>query len=362
MVRKFVFLVPALSQPRCIKRIVSIHKMGYPCDVYGYKRGKYDVNVYPTEISVNILDSIKDGDYIRKAIKGWKDLSKVVSSNKNENIAYYAFGFFQAFVCAVRGVKFIYEISDIFYAYPRLNKIKWLLKIIDKLLIRKSSLTVMTSGGFQEFFNVKYDKILLVPNKVSDRLTTIPRKALSGGVEHLRFGFVGSIKYESIYRFAETIGEYYPNYRFDFFGSAVDEEKMRVDEIVSRYNNVLYHGVYKNPEDLEGIYSIIDVVVACYDVNSENERIAEPNKLYESLYFCKPIIVSDGIYLARRVKELECGYTIDASSKENIRLLIKKMSDTELISISKRELDIPANDIVNDTTGLANAIKKYVYN
>mgnify|MGYP004649506269 CR=1 FL=1 len=361
MVSRFVFLVPALSQPRCIKRIASIKEMGYACDVYGYKRGKYDVNEYPDEINVQVLDTVSDGDYLRKAIKSWKNLSKVVASNKGEDVAFYAFGFFQAFVCAIKGVKYVYEISDIFYAYPGLNKIKWILKFIDRILIKKSALSIMTSGGFLEFFNIKEnEKILIVPNKVSPRLTTISRTALTGNLDSLRFGYVGSIKYDSIFRFAETIGKYYPHYHFDFYGGATDDIQVKIDDVVSKYENVKSHGVYKNPYDLESIYSVIDIVIACYDVNSENERIAEPNKLYESLYFCKPIIVSDGIYLARRVKELGCGYTVDASSKEKIKSFIDDIKPSELVEISNREYEMPVDDIVNIPTSLCNAIKRFV--
>ncbi len=360
MVSRFIFLVPALSQPRCIKRISSIFNMGYVCDVYGYKRGKYDVNNYPPEITINVLSTINDRDYIRKALKGWKDLSLVVSSNKGDDVVFYAFGFFQAFVCALKGEKYIYEISDVFYAYPRLSKIKWILKLIDKQLINKASLTIMTSGGFQDFYGMNNENILIVPNKVSERLLSIPRKPLTDNLNALRFGFVGSIKYDSIFRFAEVIGEHFPNNRFDFYGSAVGRIKDKVDRIVSRYSNIVYHGVYKNPEDLEGIYSNIDIVVACYDINSENERIAEPNKLYESLYFCKPIVVSDGIYLARRVKELGCGYTIDASSKENIKSFVDSLKLSELVEISHREQEMLVDDIVNVPTSLNKAIKRFV--
>jgi len=361
MVSRFVFLVPALSQPRCIKRIASIEDMGYTCDVYGYKRGKYDVNEYPAGINVQVLDTVSDGDYIRKAIKSWKNLSRVVATEKGADVAFYAFGFFQAFVCAIKGVKFIYEISDIFYAYPGLKKIKWLLKFIDRILIKKSALTVMTSGGFLEFFNIEENKeILIVPNKVSPRLATIPRKVLGDTLGSLRFGYVGSIKYDSIFRFADTIGKYYPDFHFDFYGSATDDIQAKIDEVVSKYENVNSHGVYKNPDDLESIYSRIDIVIACYDVNSENERIAEPNKLYESLYFCKPIIVSEGIYLARRVKELDCGFSIDASTVENIRGFIDSLTRTELKRISEKDFKTPVEEIMNLPESLHKAIKQLV--
>lgn len=359
MVKKIVFLVPALSQPRCIKRVRSIHNMRYVCDVYGYKRGKYDINEYPKEINVNVINSVQDGNYFNKAIKVWKDLSRIVTTNKENVVAFYAFGFFQAFVCAIKGVKYIYEISDVFYAYPHMAKFKWLLKIIDKLLIRKSALTVMTSGGFQEYFNMYNNNILIIPNKVSESLLTIQRQPLCN-LRPLRFGFVGSIRYESIFRFAETIGEYYPNIYFDFYGSAVFDIKTRIDNLITQYHNVRYHGVYKNPEDLERIYSNIDVVVACYDVNSENEQIAEPNKLYEALYFCRPIIVSDGIYLAKRVKELNCGFTINATSKDGIRKFIDQLTIDQLIGISETDLKCPISEIVNDSNNLNSAIKSFV--
>lgn len=335
--------------------------MGYHCDVYGYKRGKYDVNEYPAGINVQVLDTVSDGDYLRKAIKSWKNLSKVVASNQGTAVAFYAFGFFQAFVCVIKGVKYVYEISDIFYAYPGLKRIKWLLKFIDRILIKKSALTVMTSGGFLEFFNIKENrKILIIPNKVSPLLAVIPRKSLSDPLNSLRFGYVGSIKYDTIFRFADTIGKYYPNYHFDFYGGATDDIKKRIDEMVSKYANIKSHGVYKNPDDLESIYSGIDIVIACYDVNSENERIAEPNKLYESLYFCKPIIVSDGIYLARRVKELDCGFTIDASTEENIRSFIDSLTSMELKRISEKEFNTPVEEIMNLPESLYKEIKQCV--
>lgn len=359
--RTLVFLVPALSQPRCIKRITTINEMGYDCDVYGYKRGKYDINDYPEGINVQVLDTVGDGDYFRKAVKSWITLSRVVSLKKKESLAFYAFGFFQAFLCAIKGVKFIYEISDIFYAYPRLRRIKWLLKIIDKFLIKKSALTIMTSGGFLDFFCMKSgEKILIVPNKVSSNLSKIDRRIIGVNSESLRFGYVGSIKYDSIFRFADVIGKYYPNYHFDFYGSAIGDAKVKMDYVVTKYDNVNGHGVYKNPDDLESIYSCIDLVIACYDVNSENERIAEPNKLYEALYFCKPIIVSDGIYLARRVKELDCGFTIDASSEEAIRLFINGLTESEIKRISENELNTSVEEIVNLPESLHRAIIKFV--
>jgi hypothetical protein len=62
----------------------------------------------------------------------------------------------------------------------------------------------------------------------------------------------------------------------------------------------------------------LDINVVCYDAKEENVRIAEPNKLYESAFFCRPIIVSKGTFLEKRVKELGVGFSLDASNDDEI--------------------------------------------
>ena len=52
-----------------------------------------------------------------------------------------------------------------------------------------------------------------------------------------------------------------------------------------KFPNVKLHGKFKNPSDLSVIYNKIDLNVICYDTTSINVRIAEPNKLYESIFF-----------------------------------------------------------------------------
>lgn len=79
-----------------------------------------------------------------------------------------------------------------------------------------------------------------------------------------------------------------------------------------------FYGKFRNPEDLPDIYEKVDIVVACYDTSTFNEKVAEPNKLYEALFFGKPIIVSEGTFLSHRVSEMFCGYEIDASNDKNI--------------------------------------------
>ena len=78
---KIVFFLASLSQPRCIKRIKSLHDAGCDVEVYGYYRGFYDVNVFPKSISAINWGNVKSGEgYFAKFIRNIRNIQKVVKN------------------------------------------------------------------------------------------------------------------------------------------------------------------------------------------------------------------------------------------------------------------------------------------
>ena len=128
------------------------------------------------------------------------------------------------------------------------------------------------------------------------------------------------------------------------------------------YSNVFYHGAFRSPADLPTVYDSFDITVSCYQVSSLNERIAEPNKLYESLFFYKPIVVSDGIYLATRVKELGCGYCILADTEESIKDFVSSLEASQVKEVSVHTSQIDLKEIVNDQSPLNKYIVENAFN
>ena len=351
--KTIVFMAMALSQPRCIKRVTSFKEYGFNCVVYGYDRGKYDINSYPQDVQVSHIGFLKDNEYFGKAFKVFWDIVKICKHHRKERPIYYAFGIFQALYLKLLGERYVYEISDILYAYPKFKRLLGLFKTVDKWIIHSSLATVMTSGGFYTFFNIKSSKIFVIPNKVSPSLTRPPLKIKQGNDDKLSFGFVGSLRYQTILDFASVIGENFPKYEFHFWGGLREGTmKDRVDALVNEYGNIFYHGAFRSPTDLPMLYDTFDMTVACYQISSLNEKIAEPNKLYESMFFSKPIIVSEGIYLADRVKELECGYTINANNKDLIRQFVESLKKDVVIRLSKQISQIEEVEIVNNQDDL----------
>lgn len=357
--KKIVFVVDNMALPRCIKRIKTFSENGYDCMVYGYiRKGGYE-NLLPETIEFESLGSLMEGSgYLEKLYKIHRDINRIVKKHRNETDIFYTFGFVSSLMISFQRVRFVYEISDIRYgSYKSFSFVKSIFKKIDKIIIGKSYITVMTSGGFMNFLEVPDKNVLLVPNKISHYFETQERNYIQSLPEIIRFAFVGSVRYHSILSFAKVIGESFPNYQFHFYGSSsLQNIRKDCENMTKKYKNVFTHGAFKNPEDLSEIYSNIDIVVSSYDINTLNERIAEPNKLYESIFFCRPILVSLGTYLAEQVLKYGCGYAIDTTSEESIKGFLTGLEKTDIINISRHEKEIERTELLDNS----NIILEYI--
>jgi glycosyltransferase involved in cell wall biosynthesis len=319
---RIVFIVQQISQPRCIKRIETIVKCGYEYKIYGFKNGFYEENINGVSFEITKIIAIdRSKSKLYKYIKYFLYIKSILKEiDKNDVV--YAFGFEIGLILMLFSKKmFIYEEADVFSARFSNRFIRWVFKLLDKKIIKKSLLAVITSEGFLDYlFNDKQSEcnIVLMPNKLHPSLLSIERFLPDQkSIETIRFGFVGYIRYpNTIIRFAEVVGRCFPKHQYHFFGDGPDRQ-YAIDKL-SHYNNVFFHGTFCSPQDLSSIYLQLDINVVCYDAKEENVRIAEPNKLYESAFFCRPIIVSKGTFLEKRVKELGVGFSLDASNDDEI--------------------------------------------
>jgi glycosyltransferase involved in cell wall biosynthesis len=350
---RIIFVLGSISQPRCIKRIKSFLSHGFDIEIFGFDRGKYNQNAVIDGKKINIVGNKEDGKkYFKKFVQTNQIISRIVKEHNKSNTIFYSFGFVETLLLKIHGVRnYIYEISDILYGYKRFKYLRWFLKAIDKCLIKKSLLTVLTSEGFSNYlFKGKtFNNIIIQHNRVDSSFKTIPRipKETSTVNDKLVFSFVGAFRSpETILRFARIIGENYPNYQFSFYGdSKLTEEVIQISE---KFENVNYYGAFKSPDDLSAIYEKTDVIISCYDTKDLNERILEPNKLYEALFFMKPIIVSSNTFLSERVKKFGCGYSIDATNDNNIISFLNSINQKDLKTKSLNIQKVDLDEIIDD--------------
>lgn len=347
--KQIVCITGLISQPRFVKRVQTLLMADYDVTVYGYSRDGYNVNNLPKSIKVINKGVQKDGgDYLSKFIGGYKDVKQLTESYKGKDVVFYSFSFLTAFWFYLKRVNYIYEISDILYGYKKMRFIEPFVRFLDKRVIAKSVLTIMTSEGFRKYFfgEKNLANVLVQPNKVSSNILFEKRNVKRIG-DSVNFSFIGAIRYfDTILRFAKVIGKKFPNHYFHFWGdSSVSSTFM---EECKEYKNVIFHGRFRNPEDLDSIYSQTDIVVACYENSNLNERIAEPNKMYEAILFCKPVVVQKNTFVADRVQSLKCGYTIDAYKDSEIEKFVASLSRDEMESISKSDLSFDIKTLLDN--------------
>lgn len=352
---KIVFILDSISQPRCIKRIKSFISHGFDVDVYGINRNKYNINAEIKDVKINIIGNQHEGKhYFSKFFNNNKEIRCLLNKYKYKNVIFYCFGMPLTYSMYLNGSKnYIYEIADILYGYKKFDKLRWLIKKLDILLIRKSILTVLTSEGFAKYFFKKESpqNVIIQPNKLDPSFSDfkITQNTLRKNASSLVFSFIGGFRSpNTIFRFAKIIGDKYPEHQFHFYGgSSMTKDLIELSE---SFKNIKYFGAFKNPEDLYKIYSKIDIVLACYDTADFNERILEPNKLYESLYFKKPIIVSEDTFLAERVNTLGCGFVINATNDESIITFIDSLTIENLKSIYRNIEKIGLDEVIDDNS------------
>lgn len=360
--RKIVFIIPQLSQPRCIKRVNAFYDAGFEVEVFGFDKGLYSKNIssysckthrIPEKVKTTKFQSLLQNVRLIQEVK--KDLKK--------NDLLYIFGIelasFYRLLCGRNA--YIYEQADLNYTKLNNKFLVSLFRHIDKYLISKSYKTVLTSQGFVDYlYRDKHapSNIVLLQNRLNKKLEHISVREHTFNPNAIRFAFIGAIRYtRTILTFARVVAEKFPNHEFHFYGEGLFSNQAK--ELCERYpKNLYYHGSFSNPDDLPMIYSNVDVNVVCYDTASMNVRIAEPNKLYESCFFRVPLVVSKSTFLEKRVLNMGVGYSIDSTNESEIISFIKSINQESLEKSLEAMRQIPHEQLFDNTMELIQSIGK----
>ena len=169
-------------------------------------------------------------------------------------------------------------------------------------------------------------------------------------MKHLSFAFVGGARFDSLLSISEIILSNYPEHTLHFWGEPVSVYKDRFLNLAQRYSNVVFHGRFRNPDDFSVIYNDVDLLISTYDSKFENVKYAEPNKVYEAIYFETPIIVTQDTYLADKVRRLDIGYEVDPFSVQSVCQMIDKLTEDSLREkiVSCRKIDKKTCLNIND--------------
>lgn len=362
---KIIPILPTLTQPRFQKRIETLQKITDHIHIYAFDRGLYKENTITHE-NITVIGKTKNKQYLSRLFNYFRIVTNVLLNKDNRGGLFYIFNFDIAVLAWIflPSKSYVYEIGD--FAYLGFGKtFRNFLTKIDAKIIKKSFFTVLTSEGFKRYLT-KFvrasdisENLVIIPNRLSDKILQFDRDTRPfQDVSSLSFGFAGLLRYpDTILRFAKIIADKYPNHQFHFFGDG--PMRNQVEELTNRYENIFYHGPYKNPEEIGKIYETIDLCVSCYDTNGLNQKLAEPNKLYEAIYFGTPIIVSKDTYLAEKVISEEIGYVIDAHYNDEIIAFLDDLTQTSLNKARSNQLKIASEALLYSEKEIMERLKAF---
>ena len=311
-----IFITPSSSQPRYIKRALQIAKF-CTIEVFSFKRGYYEDNTYPSQISYHNLGQISDGKYIRRIFNIIPAIFEIRRNiKKKRNCVYYALSFDCLVVARLCGMKRgYYEVGDLLQT-DGFGKV---FRFIEKRLLKNVLGLVVTSRYFYEnYFKQKVilpqNSVYLIDNKLSEDLSEyrVLNKQFSN--KQIVIGLIGLLRYRRPIEFLlEFVKERPLTHRIECFGDG------HLRQLVESYSckNIRYNGIFKSPEDLPFIYNSIDLNYVIYDNSSENVRLAIPNKLFESVFFGVPMVCAHDTSVGRVSTEWGVGKMIRINNKKN---------------------------------------------
>ncbi len=101
--------------------------------------------------------------------------------------------------------------------------------------------------------------------------------------------------------------------------------------LLGRHPNMVYDGEFSSPRDLGEIYGAVDMAWG-FDFSSAGANSAWllPNRLYDSGYYGVPLLVASGTQTARKVGELDMGWTFDEPVAEGLERFLREVTPEEI--------------------------------
>jgi len=316
-----LFIFPVSTQPRYARRIRQHQNEGAQITVASFERDYFSKNTLPDNIKYVSLGKLSSGGYIKRIPRILKVISRLVKLSKSNDIIFIFSADILIFLSPFLPKRKVwYEIGDIRKFSPN-RFINRVYELIYGITLNRVSAVFVTSVGFKDYiiaqYGLKKERIRIIENKLQKEIFSDKPHLEFSGLSKADFtiGIIGLLRYENILNFIKAYKNSSASYSIAIYGDG--PLRKEIEPYVDN-NKIKFYGQFKYPDDLESIYESIDLSFTMYDSEDQNVRLALPNKLYESMYFKKPILVSKGTYLEERVMADAIGFSWDQKDMDGL--------------------------------------------
>lgn len=259
----------------------------------------------------------------------------------------------------------IYEALDIHRLLTRRDPIGFVFRRIEGALLKRTRRLVVSSPAFLRNHFEKHHRnrytATLVENRLAAGADYGPRPGQPAGQPRaIRLGWVGVLRcsrsLDLLLRTASTLGD---RVSIVMHGQPALTEIPDFHARLEGHPNVAFHGRYRSPEDLAGIYANLDAVWAGDFMEAGfNSLWLLPNRLYEGGYYAVPSIAPAGTQTAAWADEHGSGFALPEDLGETLPRLIDQMAANPAILAEKRArlLALPDATFVAERGELARLI------
>ncbi len=339
MKTKILCLLPHINDSRIALRIKMLQQAGFQVEAVAFET-RYHSGRIP-DCPIESLGLMPFRSYYLRALVILTRLHRIRAAVQRNDII-YAFYLEMALAALVSGARLakppILEVHDIKRHQVARGPKGWLVRLVDRFIIRACSLLVLTSVGYHTYYRdwLKVEPAnLVIENKVDASLAAavlsnrIPDSTGSPLDDRpLRIGYFGVLNDEWSMQVLESLAAAVPE-RFEFVLAGTSDYIINLPQRVARIPNMEHRGTYQNPDDLESLYSDVDMMLACYPPPPPHGW-ARSNRYYEACLFRRPLIVRAGTQDAVEVERRGIGLVIVGDDVDGATAAIRGITPADL--------------------------------
>jgi len=256
-----------------------------------------------------------------------------------------------------------YEVLDVQRVFTGKGLVPFLFRFAERLVLRRMDLLVVSSPAFLSRYFTPVQGFVrpshLLENKIFDLDDRIRAGRPTPG--HPRgpacppdgpwvIAWLGNLRCprspELLCRIAKRLGA---RVRIHVHGYPTETGLERFLELIAGYDNIVYFGEYRSPDDLQRIYDRAHFAWAFdYLDQGSNSDWLLPNRLYEGCYFGAPALAAQGTATGTRVAELDAGWTFAEPVDEAVSDFLERLEPEAYVATRRHLVGLPSGLFVDE--------------
>jgi glycosyltransferase involved in cell wall biosynthesis len=235
--------------------------------------------------------------------------------------------------------KFILDIRD----FSHENKS--LYRSFANRLIKSAVAVVISSDGFRIWLPTGREYLLShnVSLESFHNVKMFPRF----DPDRLVISYIGGVSYyEANLRVINAVSKN-DKIHLSYIGSGTCEKELETFCVNNNIENVTFSGRF-SPSQKGNFYNDTDFVLSCYGDDTPVVRTALPNRLYESCFYKRPLIVNTGTYLSDLVRNYNIGVVVDLNNTDHLYNKLIEMTEHKNYQNYVKNCDIFIEAVRND--------------